>query len=70
MSKHKRYHDIKTPLQMLRHSRQNAIGPLYHWTPKKKKPAPDAAASAQSGGKECNANGCSIFGKSHSSHYS
>lgn len=36
MSKHKHFHDCKSPAKMLRYGRQNAIGPLYHWTPKKK----------------------------------
>ena len=40
MSKHKNFHNIKTPMQMLQHGRRNAIGPLYHWEPKKKRPPP------------------------------
>lgn len=49
MSKHKNFHNIKTPMQMLQHGRRNAIGPLYHWEPKKKT-APGAADTG--GGKK------------------
>ncbi len=36
MSKHKHLHSIKTPMQMLQHTRRERIGPLDHWVPKKK----------------------------------
>lgn len=49
MSKRKQLHNIKTPVQMLQHSRRNAIGPLYHWEPTKKTAA---SASNTDDGKE------------------
>lgn len=49
MSKHKHFHNIKTPMQMLQHSRRNGFGPLHHWEPKKKVPAPPAGCTAERG---------------------
>lgn len=44
MSKHKHFHSIKNPRQMLQHGARERMGPFQVWRPKPvKKTAPSAA---------------------------